>query len=82
MTRSGQARKFARKTLRKTGGATRRVMCVQMVLYTLIIAATAALAELNTRKILPLDPYMPYLLPAAMFLLALTNLLRLNPIAK
>ena len=75
MTRSGQARKFARKTLRKTGGATRRVMCVQMVLYTLIIAATAALAELNTRKILPLDPYMPYLLPAAMFLLALTNLL-------
>lgn len=75
MTRSGQARKFARKTLRKTGGATRRVMCVQMVLYTLIIAATAALVELNTRKILPLDPYMPYLLPAAMFLLALTNLL-------
>ena len=75
MTRSGQARKFPRKTLRKTGGATRRVMCVQMVLYTLIIAATAALVELNTRKILPLDPYMPYLLPAAMFLLALTNLL-------
>ena len=80
MTRSGQARKFARKTLRKTGGATRRVMCVQMVLYTLIIAATAALAELNTRKILPLDPYMPYLLPAAMFLLALTNLLLNAPL--
>ncbi len=74
MTRSGQARKFARKTLKKTDGAARRVLCVQMILYTLIIAAAAALFELNTRKILPLDPYLPYVFPGAAFLLALVNL--------
>ena len=79
MTRSGQARKFARKTLNKTGGAARRVMCVQMILYTLIIAAATALVELNSRKILQLDAVSPWqmvlLLPCAMFLLALVNLL-------
>ncbi len=55
MTRSGQARKFARKTLNKTGGAARRVLCVQMVLYTIIIAAVTALIELKV----PLTIYTP-----------------------
>ncbi|MBQ8953751.1 MAG: hypothetical protein IJ048_06515 [Clostridia bacterium] len=75
MTRSGQARKFARKTLRKTGGATRRVMCVQMALYTLIIAAAAALYELDGRGALPLGAFKPFLLPCAVFFMALVNLL-------
>ena len=75
MTRSGQARKFARKTLRKTGGATRKVMCVQMALYTLIIAATAALYELDARAVLPLGAFKPFLPPCAVFLMALVNLL-------
>ncbi|MBR4443883.1 MAG: hypothetical protein IKS52_11520 [Clostridia bacterium] len=79
MTRSGQARKFARKTLKKTGGATRRVMCVQMVLYTLIIAAATAAVELDSRKIIQLDAISPWLMkllfPCALFLLALVNLL-------
>ena len=75
MTRSGQARKFARKTLRKTGGATRRVMCVQMVLYTLIIAAACALMELDRAGVLALGAFKPFLLPCAVYLLALTNLL-------
>lgn len=75
MTRSGQARKFARRTLGKTGGATRRVLCVQMALYTLIIAAAAALFELDARGVLPLGAYRPYLLPCAVYLASLTNLL-------
>lgn len=74
MTRSGQARKFARRTLEKTGSATRRVICVQMVLYTLIIAAAAALIELDGRGILPLGVFRPYLLPCAVYLAALVNL--------
>ncbi len=74
MTRSGQARKFARKTLKKTDGAARRVLCVQMVLYTLIIAAVAALIELNARKILLLGVFEPYLFPCAVYLMALVNL--------
>ena len=75
MTRSGQARKFSRKTLNKTGGATRRVMCVQMILYTLIIAAAAALIELEGRGVLSLGVFRPYLFPCAVYLLALVNLL-------
>ena len=75
MTRSGQARKFSRKTLIKTGGATRRVMCVQMALYTLIIAAVVALIELEGRGVLALGAFRPYLMPCAVYLLALTNLM-------
>ena len=75
MTRSGKARKFSRKTLEKTGGAARRVMCVQMVLYTLIIAAVAALLELDGRGVLALGAFKPFLFPCAAFLMALVNLL-------
>ncbi len=75
MTRSGQARKSSRKTLDRTGGATRRVMCVQMALYTLIIAAACALMELDRAGVLALGAFKPFLLPCAVYLLALTNLL-------
>ena len=75
MTRSGQARKFARKTLKKTGSAARKVLCVQMTLYTLIIAAATVLIELNARKVFSLGLFEPYLLPCAVYLIALVNLL-------
>ena len=75
MTRSGHARKFARKTLHKTGGAARKVMCVQMLLYTLIIAAAAALFELDIRGILDIGLYRQFVLPGAAYLIALVNLL-------
>jgi len=46
-----------------------------MALYTLIIAAVTVLLELDSRRVLQLGAFKPFLLPCAVFLMALVNLL-------
>ena len=70
MTRSGRARKFARKALKRTDGAARRVLLVQMILYTLIVAAVTVVYQFN----IDIPFAGPYIIPIAVFLGALVNL--------